>query len=70
MTERILFRFWNFGNWNLFVIWCLGFGAFHHRYALCSLLYAKLSYSADTPEKLNPSILIAGATVPVTKRLE
>jgi hypothetical protein len=27
-------------------------------------------YKADTPEKLNPSTLIAGATVPVTKRLE
>jgi hypothetical protein len=29
-----------------------------------------IHHKADTPEKLNPSILIAGTTVPVTKRLE
>ena len=37
MTETILFRFSNFGDWNLFVIWCLEFGASHHRYALYSM---------------------------------
>jgi hypothetical protein len=35
MSETILFRFSNFGDWNLFVIWCLEFGASHHGHALC-----------------------------------
>ena len=28
MTEMILFGSLNFVNWNLFVIWCLEFGAY------------------------------------------
>ena len=27
MTETILSEILNFGDWSLFVIWCLGFGA-------------------------------------------
>src|SRR4030042_426087 len=32
----------NLGDWDLFEIWCLGFGAYHLPYALCSMLYAIL----------------------------
>ncbi len=32
----------NLDDWNLFEIWCLGFGAYHFSYALCSMLYAML----------------------------
>jgi hypothetical protein len=28
----------NLGDWNLFGIWRLGFGAYHFHYALCSRL--------------------------------
>jgi len=27
MTETILFGILDFGHWNLFVVWCLEFGA-------------------------------------------
>jgi len=57
-------------HWNLFVIWFLILGTSHHCYALCPLLYANSFYRDETPEKLNPSTLMAGTTVPVTKRLE
>lgn len=33
MTKPIPFDFSNFGDWNLFVIWYLEFGASHHHYA-------------------------------------
>jgi hypothetical protein len=33
-------------------------------------MWKQAFYSDETPEKLNPSILTAGTTVPVTKRLE
>ena len=32
----------DFGHCNLFVIWCLGFGASYLRYAPCAMLYALL----------------------------
>jgi hypothetical protein len=28
MTKTVLFGISNFGDWNLFVIWCLEFGAY------------------------------------------
>ena len=56
--------------WNLFVIWFLILGTSHHCYALFPSFYANSFYRDETPEKLNPSTLMAGTTVPVTKRLE
>ncbi len=40
MAETILFGFWKIGDWNLFVIWCLGFGASHHGHAQCPMPFA------------------------------
>jgi hypothetical protein len=37
MTKTILFGILNFAHWNLFVIWCLSFGA----------LFSGLSFSVD-----------------------
>jgi hypothetical protein len=28
MTKMILFGILNLAHWNLFVVWCLGFGAY------------------------------------------
>ncbi len=42
MTETILFDIWNLGNWNLFVIWSLGFGAL--LFSLCSMLSAPCGF--------------------------
>jgi hypothetical protein len=36
MAETILFEFLNFDHWSLFVIWCLGFGAYLKRMSIAS----------------------------------
>jgi hypothetical protein len=37
MTQTICFEHWNFGDWNLFVIWCLGFGIWNLGFGIWNL---------------------------------
>jgi hypothetical protein len=57
---------WYPASWspNILVSFSLSSPILH--WTLCAMRF----HNADTPEKLNPSTLIAGTTVPVTKRLE